>query len=356
MPNRSRILVVDDDAVIRDLISELLGSDGHHVSQAAGGAEALDLLAKQRFDLVLCDLKMPVKDGIELGGLDFLRLASGIAPGLLTVMMTGFGTIETAVSAMKLGAYDFVLKPFKLDDVRRVVQRGLEHQAVQAENLRLREALTLYEVSEAIAASLSLDQVLDTVAKACFRDLGADAVWTWLEDSTGVWFERQALGRDSAHPPGRLHASEVVARMQGGAALRSDASAVLLEQGSSTESFFSEAPGLRPSSFVAAHLRSNNRVVGFMALAIFEDPPAPTPTLEGRRFTEGQRKLLSILSARAAAAIENARLFESLERSFQQTIEGLASAIDKMDRYTAGHSERVADYAVLIANKLGTLR
>src|SRR5262245_5455908 len=95
---------------------------------------------------------------------------------------------------------------------------------------------------------------------------------------------------------------------------------------------------------MAVPLRVKNRLVGFVAVASFS---------ASRRFDEGQRKLLSIIGSRAAAAIENARLYEDLQATFQQTIEGLAKAIDKMDRYTSGHSDRVARYAMLLAKKLG---
>ena len=103
--------------------------------------------------------------------------------------------------------------------------------------------------------------------------------------------------------------------------------------------------GARSDSFAKkGPLRVQKRTLGFVALASFT---------HGHRFDEAQRKLLSIVAARAAAAIENARLYEDLQATFQQTIEGLAKAIDKMDRYTAGHSERVASYAVYLAGRLG---
>jgi HD-GYP domain-containing protein (c-di-GMP phosphodiesterase class II) len=86
------------------------------------------------------------------------------------------------------------------------------------------------------------------------------------------------------------------------------------------------------------------RLLGWITAASFT---------KGKRFDEGQRKLLSLVGSRAAAAIENARLYEDLRATFQQTIEGLAQAIDKMDRYTAGHSERVATYAMYLAMRLG---
>src|SRR5690242_20826969 len=94
---------------------------------------------------------------------------------------------------MKRGAYDYVLKPFKLDEVVHVVQRGIEKQRLAAENLRLREALSLYKVSEAIAASLSLEQVLETVADSCLHEVHGDLVSTWLDDGQGGSFERQHL-------------------------------------------------------------------------------------------------------------------------------------------------------------------
>jgi len=91
-------------------------------------------------------------------------------------------------------------------------------------------------------------------------------------------------------------------------------------------------------------LKARDRLIGWLTVMSLT---------QGKRFDEGQRKLLSIIASRAAAAIENARLYEDLQATFQQTIEGLAKAIDKMDRYTSGHSDRVAMYAVFLAKQLG---
>jgi HD-GYP domain-containing protein (c-di-GMP phosphodiesterase class II) len=99
-----------------------------------------------------------------------------------------------------------------------------------------------------------------------------------------------------------------------------------------------------PVSLVSVPLRMKTRLLGWIAVASFT---------KQKRFNEGHRKLLSIVGSRAAASIENARLYEDLRATFQQTIQGLARAIDKMDRYTAGHSERVATYATYLAVRLG---
>jgi response regulator RpfG family c-di-GMP phosphodiesterase len=332
--DRPRILVVDDEKVIRDMLADFLGMEGYVVRTAEDGASALGELSKSHYDLVISDLKMP-----RMGGIALLDEIGKTAPDALTVIMTGFGTVETAIDAMKRGAYDYVLKPFKLDEVVHVVQRGIEKQRMAAENLRLREALSLYKVSEAIAGSLSLDQVLETVADSCLHEVRGDLVSTWLADGQGGLFERQHL-RAGTLPAdaglGDVDADVVAGHLQ--------PDGLLLEQGQKGLRFFAQGPDLPLYSLVAVPLRIQQRMVGFILLASFT---------KGKKFDEGQRKLLSIIASRAAAAIENARLYEDLQATFQQTIEGLAKAIDKMDRYTSGHSDRVALYATFLAVELG---
>ncbi|HWL88858.1 MAG TPA: response regulator, partial [Polyangiaceae bacterium] len=151
---RPRVLIVDDEKFIRDILADFLGMEGYVVRTAEDGAAALTELTAAPYDMVISDLKMP-----RMGGIELLDAIATKAPNALTVIMTGFGTVETAIDAMKRGAYDYILKPFKVEEVIHVVQRGLEKQRLSAENLRLKEALSLYKVSEAIAASLSLDEV-----------------------------------------------------------------------------------------------------------------------------------------------------------------------------------------------------
>src|SRR3954462_6936125 len=152
---RARVLVVDDEKFIREILAEFLGMEGYLVRTAEDGSSALAELGRSHYDLVISDLKMP-----KMGGIELLDQIGRVDPKALTVIMPGFGTVETAIDAMKRGAYDYILKPFKVEEVIHVVQRGLEKQRLAAENLRLKEALSLYKVSEAIAASLSLEEVL----------------------------------------------------------------------------------------------------------------------------------------------------------------------------------------------------
>ena len=178
--DRPRVLVVDDEKFIRDIIADFLGMEGYIVRTAEDGTSAVTELERARYDMVISDLKMP-----KMGGLDLLKEVARVHPETLTVIMTGFGTVETAIDAMKRGAYDYILKPFKVEEIVHIVQRGLEKRRLSAENLRLREALSLYKVSEAIAASLSLDEVVSTLSESALSEVRSDLVMTWLADGEG---------------------------------------------------------------------------------------------------------------------------------------------------------------------------
>ena len=339
LDERPRVLIVDDEKFIRDILADFLGMEGYVVRTAEDGAAALGELHHARYDMVISDLKMP-----RMGGLELLEAIGDAAPNALTVIMTGFGTVETAIDAMKRGAYDYILKPFKVEEVIHVVQRGLEKQRLAAENLRLREALSLYKVSEAITASLSLDEVLATVGDAGLHEIQGDLVSTWLDDGEGGFFERQRLVKPVSTPDGQASSRVGFGELAPAAFIEHfGTDSTLLEHGTKGERFFGTRPDAPLTSLVAVPLKMKGRLVGWICVASFT---------KNKRFDEGQRKLLSIVGSRAAAAIENARLYEDLRATFQQTIRGLAKAIDKMDRYTSGHSDRVAVYATYLALRL----
>jgi response regulator RpfG family c-di-GMP phosphodiesterase len=359
---RPRVLVVDDEKFIRDILADFLGMEGYEVRTAEDGYAALQEMGRNAYDVVISDLKMP-----RMGGIELLDEIAKRQPNVLTVIMTGFGTVETAIDAMKRGAYDYVLKPFKVEEVVHIIQRALEKQRLQAENLRLREAVSLYKVSEAIAASLSLEEVMATVCDTALHEIRADFVSTWLDDGEGSFFERNRLiapPRGSVIPPPMFDPLAPGQKPIPAAELGGDTEPILnevdpemvrahlavdpmlLEHGTRGQRFFKEGPGKPTQSVMAVPLRAgaqSPRLIGWILAASFTT---------GRRFDEGQRKLLSIVGSRAAAAIDNARLYEDLKATFKQTIQGLARALDRLDRYTWGHSDRVAIYSTMLAQKL----
>jgi two-component system, OmpR family, phosphate regulon sensor histidine kinase PhoR len=144
MDNRYSILVVDDEEVLRLGCNRVLTSEGYRVSMAANGQEALDQLGAQPFNVVLCDLKMPV-----MGALEVLEQTSVLYPGIPVIIMTGLGTVADAVECMKRGAYDFVTKPFSIDHLCMVIKRALEKQLLERQTRQLQEeqARNLYNLA-----------------------------------------------------------------------------------------------------------------------------------------------------------------------------------------------------------------
>ncbi|HEY5656641.1 MAG TPA: sigma-54 dependent transcriptional regulator [Myxococcota bacterium] len=136
MPESRTLMIVDDDAAMRQMLDSLFREQGFAVRDACTAAEALDMASEMEFDAVLSDIKMPGKSGIELVG--ELRQ---IRPDTPVVLMTAFGSIDSAVEAMRVGAFDYVTKPFEPEAVLLTIERAIERRALEEENRRLRRAV-----------------------------------------------------------------------------------------------------------------------------------------------------------------------------------------------------------------------
>ncbi len=155
------VLIVEDESKLRRLLELNLSEDGFQTVSAPDAETGLDLLRQSQVDLVLTDLKLP-----GMGGLDFLHAVKRQNANLPVVVMTAFGTVETAVEAMKAGASDYVLKPFSLAEMRMVVHKELDVRRLKEENRTLREALgQRYEYPNIVARSAKMQEVLATVER-----------------------------------------------------------------------------------------------------------------------------------------------------------------------------------------------
>jgi two-component system response regulator PilR (NtrC family) len=160
MPD-ARILVVDDERSIREVLSSLLRKEGYEVAAADGGEAAIEAVRREAFDAVITDVRMPKVDGLQV-----LRAVKDLSPGTVVIMITAFGTSETAVEAMKLGAYDYITKPFKYDEVTLNIRRALERKRLRDENLKLKQQLgTQYRFENIIGKSPRIVQVFNTIRK-----------------------------------------------------------------------------------------------------------------------------------------------------------------------------------------------
>ncbi|KPJ78757.1 MAG: Fis family transcriptional regulator [Deltaproteobacteria bacterium SG8_13] len=173
----TRILIVDDEVIMRESLSGWLARDGHAVETAASGEEALEKLGKSRFDILLVDIKM---EGIS--GLEVLRRVNENDPDVAIVMITAYGSIATAIEAMKNGAHDYLLKPFDPNQLGVLIEKIVEHQAQVRENLYLKEQFkerTRFE--SMIGQSLPMQKVFDLI-----RDVAPSDATVLITGETGT--------------------------------------------------------------------------------------------------------------------------------------------------------------------------
>lgn len=160
------ILIIDDDAFMRDACHKTLTKHGHNVSLAKNGHEGLVLLEKWSFDLILLDLKMPGEDGLLI-----LAKIKDIDPESIVIMISGYGSIETAVQAIKLGAFDFIAKPFTPEELLRLVDRVLTSRKLVVENLYLKQRLKQeLPATEIISASPAMEKLKEMVSMVAPTD------------------------------------------------------------------------------------------------------------------------------------------------------------------------------------------
>ncbi len=177
------LLVADDDPVALDLLAEVLSGEGYHVRAAGGGGECLALASAEPFDLALVDLRMP-----DLGGLELVKRLADVQPGLPVVILTAFATMDTAIEAIREGAYDYLSKPFRMEEIKLVVSRALEARRLARESTQHRDELrSRYGVETLVGRSPKMVEVYKAVARVAALD-----TTVLIQGETGSGKERVA--------------------------------------------------------------------------------------------------------------------------------------------------------------------
>ncbi len=191
------ILLVDDDQIILDSLGGFLRLEGYDVTGVSSVVAAMDHLKASQFSLVISDVSMPVGDGFEL-----LRYIRAQHPSTVVILLTGYGTIESAVEAIKQGAYDYLTKPVIDDDVRLAVQRALQQQHLLAENRQLKAALAgRYSFDNIVGADSRMAKVFDLIAAV---SEGRTTVLITGESGTGKSMIARAIHAHSQRRGGPL--------------------------------------------------------------------------------------------------------------------------------------------------------
>jgi len=167
--SEQHVLVVDDEENMRHMLSALLKREGYRVDTAENGQVALSMVSEGHYDFILCDIKMPRMDGMT-----FLKKASAKLEDTTVIMMSAYGNVDSAVEAMKQGAYDYIPKPFQADEVILTLKKAQERERLKKENLLLKEQLAdisdTYTYDNMIAKSSAMRRVVEMISKVAGYD------------------------------------------------------------------------------------------------------------------------------------------------------------------------------------------
>jgi len=189
MVNHS-LLIVDDEIQNREYLSEILSEEGYSITTAANGKDAIARLTQDTFQVVLTDLQMP-----ELDGLSVIKYLIENRLNTIGILYTGYGSVKTAVDAMKLGAFDYITKPFKADEIKVVVKKALEHLALQEENTYLKQQLKAkYKFENIVGTSDKMQKIFGLIDKVAGTD---STVLILGESGTGKELVAKALHYNS---------------------------------------------------------------------------------------------------------------------------------------------------------------
>ncbi len=186
----AKILIVDDQQSILDVLSIMLRREGYDVSTALSGEEALEIAHTDNVDLAIADIKMMPMDGIAM-----LEKMKSTDPDIVVIMMTAYASIQTAIDAMKKGAYEYVIKPFKMDELRLLVQRGLEQRSILKENRSLKQQIQeKYKFEHLIGTSEQMQNLFAIIRKVAPTD---STVLVYGESGTGKELVAKAIHYNS---------------------------------------------------------------------------------------------------------------------------------------------------------------
>ncbi|MBI3002495.1 MAG: zinc-ribbon domain-containing protein [candidate division NC10 bacterium] len=372
------ILVIDDELFMRRLCDDMLALRGFKVLTAENAKEGLAKIEKGGIDVILLDIMMP-----DLTGIEFLPVIKKTDPDVFVIIITAYASLETAIEALKKGAYDYIRKPFRPHELYHSVDKAIGRRRIELENKRLlqdlqgkvKELSTLNRVGKYIHSLLEIDRLLEKIVLSIAAVMGVEIVSIMLVDKeTNEMTIRASTGlpedvvKTTRQPVGTGIAGWVAEK--GEPLLIND-----VEKDPRFNKMVSDAK-YKTKSLLSVPLVSKGGVLGVINV---------NRKTSGETFTDHDLQLLATFSSQAAAAIENADLYarvknfnaeleekvrqataelaqrnRELERAhaelrenYVNTLRSLVATLEARDEYTRNHSERVTRLASLIAKEMG---
>lgn len=299
-----RILVADDENDVRDLCQRALRRAGYDVIGAANGSQAIEVARTQPFDLLLTDIKMPV-----MSGLDAFRSIRVFKPELAAVVMTGYGTLESAIEALRLGVSEFVLKPFRPDDLTQAVGRALARHRMERENARLKALIPLFDLNRVLTNAIDAEHMPTAVTRIAREEMRADCASLMSVNDKGhlTLMAGDGLPYEGAPQPSSFLPQGILRE------LLAQRKPMVLRQPLPEDPDAAIAFGSSTfTSAIALPLVHRERLLGIMSVAKLREE---TP------FNPGDEELFTVLGSQVAVAMDNARLLAEIQTAYQRLSE-----------------------------------
>jgi len=340
--DKKSILVVDDDPQIRKLVGEVLRAMGYPCEEATDGFEALELIRKERFDIVLCDIRMPGMDGLEV-----MAEARKIWADMPFIIITGFVEEYLFDQVMQEGAHDFIQKPFTASEIKIKIDRILKERRLAQETrrlfdeqVRLNEKLSaMLSVARDLSSEVDFDRLFRLIISNVTEVMEAERTSLYIIDweRKEVWTKVAEKVDDIRLPLGHGISGRVA-----------ETGEIINEIDAWELPYFDRSFDLKNNFRTRSVLcvpisnRSGDRIAVIQVM---------NKAAEGH-FDDGDPDLLMALASLVGVALENSFLMEELKVSFRGAVQTLSATVDAKHPLTAGHSQHVTEYALLIAREM----
>lgn len=309
-----RILIVDDESTIREICAEVLTKMGFEPVVTGDPLHALNIALKDHFDLVITDIKMPKMNGIEL-----MRRIRQEKPSMPFIIVTGFGTYNLVIEALREGAYDFISKPFRIEELEVSVKNTFEKVALTKELSRIKTLNHVFNISKNTLLSKDRFQASTILLECIMKETNAAEGVIYIEDNwTGELKEIHSIPRKTS----------LNNRM--------------------IQDIYTKGTSRCDANTMFVIIRESHRDIGIIFLS-----------KKDAAFSRSDQEITAILADNLGVAIENISLFENLQKKisgienrFFETVRGFCNAVDSKSLWTKGHSERVSNLSLMVAQEL----
>lgn len=347
--NEHYILIVDDEVVLCELIEQILKSEGFCVKAAHSGQAALKLIKAYQFDLVITDINMP-----DISGIDILREVKTVNANTSVIIMTGFASIGSAKDAMRLGAYDYLTKPFETNEIIFSVNRAIESQKLLLANKKLSEEVhklsldlkgddlkneRVFTLEHRLTSFIALDTINSIICELLVDIFIPNFVIAYLMDKNGRLKLMHTCSIDK-----EIVNSEIC-RGEGISGLAAETRSIIVTEAIDVDGRFSDRK-------VEQYLDS---AVASIPI-IFENNVVAVFTMQrqkGNTFSPSEINIMAKIAEQSVNALKNAMQYKELEDNYFNTFSRLVEIIEERYSFIIGHSKNVATYAYVLAEQIG---